>query len=91
MRDFYDIALFYKQRKTLPINRPDLAHAFAATLKKRGTEWIFEQHRDILTQISYSPTLKKRWAAFQKNYVYAQAVDWDHVVIGITHMLEWAI
>jgi predicted nucleotidyltransferase component of viral defense system len=91
MRDFYDIALFYKQRKTLPINRPDLVDAFAATLKKRGTEWIFEQHWDIVTQISYSPTLKKRWAAFQKNYAYAQTVDWSHVVMGITHMLEWAM
>jgi hypothetical protein len=37
------------------------------------------------------PTLKKRWAAFQKNYAYAQTVDWSHVVMGITHMLEWAM
>ncbi len=91
MRDFYDIALFYKQRKTLPINRPNLVDAFAATLKTRRTEWIYEQRWDVVTQIRNSPTLQKRWAAFQKNYAYAQIVDWKHVVMGITHMLEWAI
>ena len=57
-----------------------LAEAFYQTVKKRGTNNVIKDKVPILSEIYDSDVLLKLWHRYQKEYKYAESVEWITVL-----------
>jgi predicted nucleotidyltransferase component of viral defense system len=82
IRDYYDIYLLYQIYKDA-INHGHMAEAFYQTVKKRGTQAIINDKELIFNEICSSDVLLKMWNKYQKEYKYAEAVEWKSVLQAV--------
>ena len=88
MRDFYDIRMLldiYEDK----VNKAVLNDAFAATCKKRGTDYLQEQAEEIIQTIEADEQLQVLWRAYQKKYAYAADIDYASVISGVRKLMDW--
>ena len=88
MRDFYDIRMLldiYEDK----VNKAVLNDAFAATCKKRGTDYLQEQAEEIIKIIEADEQLQVLWRAYQKKYSYAAEIDYASVISGVRKLMDW--
>jgi predicted nucleotidyltransferase component of viral defense system len=79
IRDYYDVYLLFQLYKDT-INHSHMAEAFYQTVKKRGTQTIIKDKELILSEIYGSDVLLKLWHKYQKEYKYAESVEWITVL-----------
>ena len=87
MRDFYDIRMLldiYEDK----VNKAVLNDAFAATCKKRGTDYLQEQAEEIIKIIEADEQLQVLWRAYQKKYSYAAEIDYASVISGVRKLMD---
>ncbi len=65
-----------------------MAEAFYQTVKKRGTQTIIIDKELILKEIYSSDALFKMWNRYQKEYKYAEAVEWKSVLKAVSVCLS---
>lgn len=75
-RDFYDIYILNTLQKK-NIDYQILKDAFAATVKKRGTEHIITNYKEIIETISKSSIMKNQWTRYQKEFEYAKDIRFE--------------
>ena len=83
-RDFYDVYLIYtKEWKNININY--FREAIDKTFTKRGYNGNpFES----LVIIRNSEVLKERWNKYQKNFTYAEGIEFDEIMNCLEIMIE---
>ncbi len=82
IRDYYDIYLLLQLYKDA-INHSHMAEAFYQTVKKRGTHTIIKDKELIFSEIYRSDGLLKMWNRYQKEYKYAESVEWITVLKSV--------
>ena len=83
-RDFYDIYLIYtKEWKNINVNH--FRKAIDKTFAKR--EYTGDPY-EALDIIRNSDVLKERWNKYQKNFVYAEGIEFDEVMNCLEIMIE---
>lgn len=87
IRDYYDIYLLYKLFNDV-IDRYHMAEAFYQTVKKRSTEAIIKDKELIFIEICSSDNLLRMWNRYQKEYKYAEAVEWKIVLNAVDICLK---
>lgn len=86
-RDFYDIYILYElQRKN--IKHSALKAAFLATAEKRNSKGIVEQYDKIVSIIQSSELMKKRWRDYQKDFNYANEIEFEDTCNAIKELLD---
>ncbi len=88
MRDFYDIRMLLDTYED-KVNKAVLKDAFAATCKKRGTDYLQEQAEEIIKIIEADEQLQVLWRAYQKKYSYAAEIDYASVINGVRKLMDW--
>lgn len=88
MRDFYDIRMLLDTYED-KVNKAVLKDAFAATCKKRGTDHLQEQAKEIIKIIEADEQLQVLWRAYQKKYSYASEIDYASVISGVRKLMDW--
>ena len=88
MRDFYDIRMLLDTYED-KVNKAVLKDAFAATCKKRGTDYLQEQAEEIIKIIEANEQLQVLWRAYQKKYSYAADIDYASVISGVRKLMDW--
>lgn len=88
MRDFYDIRMLLDTYED-KVNKAVLKDAFAATCKKRGTDYLQEQAEEIIKIIEADEQLRVLWRAYQKKYSYAAEIDYASVISGVRKLMDW--
>lgn len=88
MRDFYDIRMLLDTYED-KVNKAVLKDAFAATCKKRGTDHLQEQAKEIIKIIEADEQLQVLWRAYQKKYSYAAEIDYASVISGVRKLMDW--
>lgn len=88
MRDFYDIRMLLDTYED-KVNKAVLKDAFAATCKKRGTDYLQEQAEEIIKVIEANEQLQVLWRAYQKKYSYAAEIDYASVISGVRKLMDW--
>lgn len=78
-RDFYDAYILYQLRWD-EVDKAVLQQAFRTTAKKRGSEWILEESKDLIAEIRENQDLKKRWEKYRKDYEYAKDITYEDVM-----------
>ncbi len=84
-RDFYDVYILNTLQMT-NIDNQILKEAFAATVKKRGTEHIITNYKNIIEAVLKSSAMKNQWIRYQKEFDYAKEIDFEdtcNVVNGL--------
>ena len=75
-RDFYDVYILNTLQKK-NIDNQILKEAFAATVKKRGTEHIVTNYKKIIETVLKSSVMKDQWARYQKEFDYAKDIRFE--------------
>lgn len=75
-RDFYDVYILNTLQKK-NIDNQILKEAFAATVKKRGTEHIVTNYKEIIETVLNSSAMKDQWTRYQKEFDYAKDIRFE--------------
>lgn len=75
-RDFYDVYILNTLQKK-NIDNQILKEAFAATVKKRGTEHIVTNYKEIIETVLKSSVMKDQWVRYQKEFDYAKDIRFE--------------
>ncbi len=75
-RDFYDVYILNTLQKK-NIDNQILKEAFAATVKKRGTEHIVTNYKEIIETVLKSSVMKDQWTRYQKEFDYAKDIPFE--------------
>ena len=75
-RYFYDVYILNTLQKK-NIDNQILKEAFAATVKKRGTEHIVTNYKEIIETVLKSSVMKDQWARYQKEFDYAKDIRFE--------------
>ncbi|MCD8312377.1 MAG: nucleotidyl transferase AbiEii/AbiGii toxin family protein [Firmicutes bacterium] len=89
-RDFYDVYILNTLQKQ-NIDRNILKEAFAATAKKRGTEHIAINYKDIIETVAQSSAMKNQWIRYQKEFDYAKDIrfeDTNEAVLDLMNAID---
>lgn len=86
-RDFYDVYILNTLQKK-NIDYQILKDAFAATVKKRGTEHIITNYKEIIETISKSSVMKNQWTRYQKEFEYAKDIRFEHTCEAAIALIE---
>ena len=86
-RDFYDVYILNTLQKQ-NIDNQILKEAFAATLKKRGTEHIVAKYKEIIENISKSYVMKDQWTRYQKEFEYAKDISFENTCKAVNELME---
>lgn len=77
-RDFYDVYILFKLKGDL-INYTTLNQALENTKEKRKSTFELSSYATILDEIKNSEFQQDLWKKYQKQYAYAQSVDFDEL------------
>ena len=85
MRDFYDIhvLLEYEGEK---IDRDILKAAFIATCKRRESEDMISDLKEVIDKVQNTETLKLQWDNYQRDNYYVGEIAWDEVCNSVKHL-----
>ena len=86
-RDFYDIYILYKlQGKN--IDYSTLRKALQETARKRHSEEIIKDHKEIISVIKNSDIMNKRWKDYQKDFSYAQNIEFQSTLLTLIEIMN---
>lgn len=86
-RDFYDVYILNTLQKK-NIDNQILKEAFAATVKKRGTEHIVTNYKEIIETILKSPVMKDQWTRYQKEFDYAKDIQFEDTSKAVVDLMD---
>lgn len=86
-RDFYDVYILNTLQKK-NIDNQILKEAFSATVKKRGTEHIVANYKEIIETVSKSPAMQDQWTRYQKEFDYAKDISFEDVCSVIQNLVS---
>lgn len=86
-RDYYDVYILNTLQKQ-NIDNLILKEAFAATVKKRGTEHIVANYKEIIENISKSYVMKDQWTRYQKEFEYAKDISFENTCKAVNELME---
>lgn len=89
-RDFYDVYILNTLQKK-NIDNQVLKDAFTATVKKRGTEQIVANYKEIIETVANSTVMKNQWTRYQKEFEYAKDIRFEDTckaVIDLMNIVE---
>ena len=86
-RDYYDVYILNTLQKQ-NIDNQILKEAFAATVKKRGTEHIVANYKEIIENISKSYVMKDQWTRYQKEFEYAKDISFENTCKAVSELME---
>ena len=73
-RDYYDVYVLYRLwHEKIDIDK--LKVALDATANKRGSTDILKQYKKIMRTVVDSNIMQRQWKAYQKDYAYAQGIE----------------
>ncbi len=79
MRDFYDVyEITTRRHQDIDINV--LKEAFAATCRKRRTNWEMQEIEEVLHTIEADQGLAELWTMFVDRNFYIEEEDWNAVI-----------
>ena len=87
MRDFYDVHILFMQYQD-SINLHVLEEAYAATCKKRGTEYLINDWNTSLKKIAASDVLQTLWENYQAKYQYAKDITFSMATESIWELVS---
>lgn len=86
-RDYYDIYILAKlQYKN--IEKEALKSALEATSQKRGSSEILKDYKHIISVVRTSDVMRGQWKNYQKDFEYAQNIEFDEVCDVIVQMMS---
>ena len=85
-RDFYDVYILNTLQKQ-NIDNGILKDAFAATVKKRGTEHIVSNYKEIIEDVANSTVMNNQWTRYQKEFDYAKDINFKDICFMIKELL----
>ena len=80
------IFLFLKNLPKNKINKNILSEALVGTTTKRGTLALFDNKRQIISEIKSSTIMQDLWEMYQKKYDYATNLFWDDVMGAVENI-----
>lgn len=86
-RDFYDVYILNTLQKQ-NIDNQILKEAFAATVKKRGTEHIVANCKEIIETVASSTVMNNQWTRYQKEFEYAKDINFKDTCFTIKELLS---
>lgn len=86
-RDFYDIYIIYKLRSK-ECNLKTLKDAIEKTTEKRGSLHVLSEYQNILNNIQDSDRLKGFWNRYQKDFIYANNIEFMDVCNCIKKIMQ---
>ena len=75
-RDYYDIYILTKLQAA-NIDLMSLKAALAATTRKRGSETIINEYRNILQTVKDSEVMRRHWSDYRKDFDYASGIEFE--------------
>lgn len=85
-RDYYDVYILVKlQYKNIDIE--SLKAALDATSKKRGSTEVLKDYKHIIDVVRNSEVMKKQWQTYQKDFEYADDINFDDVCDAVVQMV----
>lgn len=87
LRDFYDVYILNTLQKQ-NIDDQILKEVFAATVKKRGTEQIVSNYKEIIETVARSSVMKDRWKRYQKELEYAKNILFEETCEAAKELIE---
>lgn len=85
-RDYYDVYILAKlQYKNIDIE--SLKAAIDATSKKRGSTEVLKDYKHIVDVVRNSEVMKKQWQTYQKDFEYADDINFDDVCDAVVQMM----
>jgi len=86
-RDFYDIYILHKlQGKNYDLSI--LKEAIEATAIKRESLPVLKDYKEIITNVAENSQQQGFWKKYQKDYAYAQGIDFDDICTLIIELLD---
>lgn len=85
-RDFYDVYILNTLQKQ-NIDNKILKDAFAATVKKRGTERIVANYREIIETVAGSIVMNNQWTRYQKEFDYAKDIRFEDACKEVNQLI----
>jgi predicted nucleotidyltransferase component of viral defense system len=89
-RDFYDVYILQKLQSH-NIDIEILREAIEATSEKRNSLQIIKNYKDIIEIIRASDVMKQRWKSYQKDFDYAQDIDYEDVCDAVLEISDKCI
>ena len=78
MKDFYDIFVFVKLRKSIDLKL--FVQALEATSLNRGTVSNLDDAKRIIGNILSSDEMQKLWENYKAEDTYAAAIEWAQII-----------
>ena len=85
-RDYYDVFIISKT-KSNEIDYAVLKDALAATCKKRNSEYVITEYKNIIETLNKSEELQILWKKYQKSYPYAAGITYADTCIAVRNMM----
>ena len=85
-RDFYDVYILNTLQKQ-NIDNQILKEAFAATVKKRGTEHIVVNYKEIIETVASSTVMNNQWTRYQKEFDYAKDISFENACKAVNELI----
>lgn len=85
-RDFYDVYILNTLQKQ-NIDNGILKDAFAATVKKRGTEHIVSNYKEIIEDVANSTVMNNQWTRYQKEFDYAKDIRFEDTCKAVNQLI----
>ena len=86
-RDFYDVYILNTLQKQ-NIDNHILKNAFAATVKKRGTEHIVAKYEEIIETVVRSTVMNNQWTRYQKEFEYAKDISFENTCKAVNELIS---
>ena len=87
LRDFYDVYILNTLQKK-NIDSQILKEAFSATVKKRGTEHIVANYKEIIETVLTSSVMKDQWARYQREFDYAKDISFEDTCTAVQKLVD---
>ena len=82
MRDYYDVCILMELYAE-QIDQDILSKAFAATCKKRDSDYLMSDGLKSIDAIETDADLRTKWRMYQKKYSFARKYDFDTVIRSV--------
>lgn len=86
-RDFYDVYILFhlKQKDFEP---KSLKSAIVATSTKRNSQFILENCRNIIAQISKDKRMSEQWESYRRKFKYASEISFEETIYAVEKLME---
>ncbi len=88
-RDFYDVYVLQKLQNR-NIDFALLGEAIDATSKKRNTEHLIGNYKQVINVIKESEVMHQRWNNYQTSFSYASSISFQQVCDAVVEAMDRA-